>query len=304
MYDDSHLRSLSIKEAKSHFFWSSKPAQQMEFLEQTTKSSSVLIVRSFVESRSTEWKKQGAQMPSFWHLKALRSEKDFDIWNDIKVSQPRVFNDQTFSIQAPGVERYQKCEDCIGTGSNKCSDCKGRGYKECKNYDEEMDRCKNCSNKKCKYGVKPCSTCGKEGLKSCKSCNSYGFIKFSYTVKVEFKTIKQVYAHDSFPLLPFSCLENAHGVVKYRSNSSSNTITIESFSDVGKINEMAESFLKNQRFKTKNNNYRPIGEEVKITTVPVTEVQYKWKKHKDFLYVYGEQDLTYFNEYPITCCFC
>jgi len=278
----------------------------MKFLEQTSKTSSILIVKSFVEKRTAGWMKTASRLPSLCHLRSNKSVDGVKIWEDVKVTAPAPFTETTFNAAVPGLERYEKCGDCIGTGNNKCNDCKGRGFKECKKYDEKLGNTEKCvcGNEKCKNGVKPCSTCGKEGLTSCKTCNSFGFVKFYYNIKIEFKTIKQVYAHDSFSLLPFSCLENAEGTESDKmSTIGVGTPTLELNAD-DKIKDMSISFIKNQRQIITTNNYRSISEELEVKLVPVTEILYKWKKHRDFLFVYGVQDSAYFNEYPITCCFC
>ena len=106
-YDETHLRQIVLRETKNHFFWSSKPARQMKFLEQTSQTSSVLIVKTFVEKRTAGWLKTASKLPSLCHLRSNKSENDVKIWEDVKVTAPPSFFETTFNVKVPGLERYE-----------------------------------------------------------------------------------------------------------------------------------------------------------------------------------------------------
>nr|XP_042900879.1 protein SSUH2 homolog isoform X2 [Parasteatoda tepidariorum] len=221
------------------------------------------------------------------------------IWN-IRVSTPTKFEDGRRYVEIPHTAYVKTCWNCSGRGEVTCSSCGGSGSSSCSSCsgsgrDSEDNSCSSCGGS----GSSSCIWCSGSGKVTCSTCDGHGKLKHYEELIVTWKN-----NIDNFVANPMNIPE------KLLIKAAGRIIFIEENPVVSPLTHSPDVLLNEQSFCLINKHRRDFSNQLilmqrqTLCAIPITKVDYAWKRKVGEFYVYSFENEVYFEKYPQKCCCC
>ncbi|XP_067937296.1 protein SSUH2 homolog [Watersipora subatra] len=231
-----------------------------------------------------------------------------DPWT-LRANPSQMFQDERQYLRIPHTSEVRVCSTCQGSrkvtcgfcrgsGFNKCNSCSGRGEKDDRDKDGNhiTKRCTSCNGR----GETRCSSCNGSGQQQCYHCNGYGKVEVFRKLNIVYKNHVADYVLEGANL-PSILVRRVQGVEIF-SQTDRKVWPITKF-PVHEINQHSVDLVNLAR--KGHPKERQLQQRQTLTAVPVTRIDYAFKKFKSSFWVYGLQREVYAPDYPQQkCCGC
>ncbi|CAL1270478.1 unnamed protein product [Larinioides sclopetarius] len=291
-----------MTEVSNHWFYGKAPAKELTIIDIKHSISFQYLLETFTERRATcsitepynggPWEKQDEGDPP-------------DI-EDVPVTPPENFKSYVYHQELPCTTEIYDCEECEGEGSYECPTCFGQGWEFCVYcrgnkwnplYVDGGDfNCVKCDGS----GERTCWDCNGDEDVDCRVCGGSGEMKTYTQLLVVWCNHVDDYIVEKGSSLKGHRLRCATGVTVCEEEGltlmplTHFPITAVSLASVELIKRHAKKYKDEKVLKQRH----------RVFIIPVATVRYQWKKHEGTFYVYGNERLVHFPDYPQKCYCC
>ncbi|XP_062825425.1 protein SSUH2 homolog [Anolis carolinensis] len=180
------------------------------------------------------------------------------------------------------------CQKCKGTREQQCRICKGKGYKI------NDDRCNSCMG----TGTNMCNDCSGMGITECSDCKGNGQVLVYIELTIEWKN--NIYKHVSDPKIgfPTKLFDEVNGMKLFEDEQLMVTPVL-GFPDHA-IMQASRNAVEGHRIQF-GSTRRILRQRQTIELILLSKVEYKWQRNSYSYYVYGNEHKVYAKDYPGTC---
>ncbi|XP_055945870.1 protein SSUH2 homolog isoform X2 [Argiope bruennichi] len=299
---EKEIREALMTEVMSHWCYGKAPARELTIVDVKHSISFQYLLETFTERRATceitepytggPWEKDEDGDPP-------------DIY-DVPATPPEYFKSYVYHQELPCSTEVFDCEECDGEGSYECPTCFGQGWEFCVYcrgnkwnplYVDGGDfDCIKCDGS----GERTCWDCNGDEDVDCKVCGGAGEMKTYTRLLVIWCNHVDDYIVEKGSALKGHRLRLATGINVCEEEDltlmplTHFPITAVSMASVELIKRHAKKYKDEKVLKQRH----------RVFIIPVATVRYQWKKHEGTFYVYGNERLVHFPDYPQKCCCC
>nr|XP_008117925.1 PREDICTED: protein SSUH2 homolog [Anolis carolinensis] len=292
---EDEAKEAFVEYVSSKCCYSKAPAMEMSLQDLQTFTTYRYRLETFTESRSTARKAEpynGGVVDSFLHGEAPLP------W-DVKTSAPPMFKDHTMKLKVPHTSAVKACPTCGTSGRCHCQKCKGTREQQCrickgKGYKINDDRCNSCMG----TGTNMCNDCSGMGITECSDCKGNGQVLVYIELTIEWKN--NIYKHVSDPKIgfPTKLFDEVNGMKLFEDEQLMVTPVL-GFPDHA-IMQASRNAVEGHRIQF-GSTRRILRQRQTIELILLSKVEYKWQRNSYSYYVYGNEHKVYAKDYPGTC---
>ncbi|CAG7719946.1 unnamed protein product [Allacma fusca] len=300
---ESMAKTALLAHVKNHCCWGVGAAKNMCITSFRHTTAFHYVLHTFTEKREARWAwsphvggdvdgpEQG-NAPSPWEISAVPSKP---------------FHNEVSNIEVPHTASVKPCHRCKGAGTLGCPHCHGKGWTRCiachgEGFglgSESRERCIVCGTSSHGHGRQDCTRCGAKGRISCSICDSYGQLKCFIQLTVSWKVTvgEHVTGGDD---LPPDLVRQVDGQIGLEETGVRLTpLPPDIIPD--ETLAMASAQLITDHLET-SADLLLLAQRHQVRIVPITVIDYQWKRHAGRYYVYGIDKRVFAPDYPQTCC--
>ncbi|XP_067119626.1 protein SSUH2 homolog [Centruroides vittatus] len=274
--------------------FSTDPLKNTKITKITNSSVYFYRLESFTEKRQVVWV---IEPFSGGLINEDSSGKPPQPW-DIPCAPPTYFLNFTTHIIIPCTLSIKNCNTCNGGGQKYCYACTGNGWENCYycqglgykvQLQGESEKCQQCLG----TGKKKCWKCNGESLLICKLCQGSGQIKCYIQLIVSWINHKGEEISEE-PTISKEKLRTVSGQIIFQEEQT-NVWPILHFHNEA-VNRSSEKLINTH--KNIFSNEKCLMQRHQVKTIPITTVNYIWRRESGFFTIYGLEKVIYAPHFP------
>ncbi|XP_042896179.1 protein SSUH2 homolog isoform X2 [Parasteatoda tepidariorum] len=303
-FSEKEVRDALRKDISSHCCYSQRPVRDMCITDIKHSIAFHYTLETFTEIRTTCWAfepytggtiagSNSGSVPGPWEILAF---------------PPTYFKNHSTQLEVPHTASLKTCHVCGGVGRKRCSTCSGKGSAYCFSCHgagyrhitlttgSETKDCLQCTG----TGQRKCWKCSGEGMAMCKTCSGTGQIKCYLRVTIKWMNHLDDHVVEKVAALSGDRIRTASGDIVCQEEGNS-LLPLTHFPDTT-VNMASVQLL--QKHESSFPSEKVLKQRHRVSIVPVSSVNYSWRRHEGLFYVYGYERRVYAPDYPHVCACC
>jgi len=296
---DTIVRDAVLAHVSSNICWGLTAAREMTILDIIPSSAFKYELETCTERRTAIWEFEPYTGQLIDTSNFGASPKPWDVL----VVPPNPYQNGQVTVEVPHSARIINCHDCSTLGRRKCWSCFGNGEIACTTCNESgltltnsssvSNSCLQCNG----VGRRRCVVCLGPGQLPCKTCLARGKLKICLKMTVSWKIYgsERVVEHTSMPPILLNAIQ---GRLAFQEEKAA-VWPINFFPDEA-VNHASRELLDQHRLRYSAE--KTMLQRHAVRLVPIYQIAYLWREHRDYFYIYGYDNLVYFPGYPQRSC--
>ncbi|XP_005099980.2 protein SSUH2 homolog [Aplysia californica] len=296
---EDQARSALLQFVSEDCCYGKRPAVEMKLNELKSSSAFHYTLETFGEGRSTKWTYE-----PFNGQHVAMTGPPPGPW-DVPARPPQMFHTAKLDIEVPNTASVKPCHACFAMGFQRCTGCQGKGRVECntcrgsgqEEYEEVGEKKKRACTKCNGDGTKRCSNCDGAGQTQCSECQGKASLRWFILLTIQWTNHAEDHVVEK-TALPVELVKGVSGHKVFQ-ETQTRVWPVNHFPEP-EINSASNNLVSEHGSKFPTEIILMQRHQVRI--IPVTQVFYEYKDHKDSYFVYGFEHRVHAPGYPAKCC--